>query len=59
MLKGNIGVLFAPSDEPPLAAVASAMADATGTLVSSRQPAGTQPCLDVSVSTIPEPVGSR
>jgi hypothetical protein len=69
MLKGRIGVLDtgvsggeSPLDEPELplfAAVASAIADATGTFVSSRQPAGTHPCLTRSVSTMPEPVGSR
>lgn len=65
MLRGKIGVLDTgepggePDVEPPFAAVASAMAEATGTLVSRRQPAGTQPCLATSVSTTPEPVGSR
>lgn len=65
MLKGRIGVLDTalsgdePEVEPFLAAVASAMADATGTLVSRRHPAGTHPCLTMSVSTMPEPVGSR
>jgi hypothetical protein len=65
MLRGRIGVLDIgvcggdPEDDDPLAAVASAIADATGTLVSSKQPAGTQPCLTMSVSTMPEPVGSR
>ena len=67
MLSGKMGVLEAgvpgadsiEEDEPFFAAVASAMADATGTLVSRRQPAGTQPCLAVSASTIPDPVGSR
>jgi len=48
-----------PDVVPFLAAVASAMAEATGTLVSSRQPAGTHPCLTMSVSTMPDPVGSR
>ncbi len=57
MLKGRMGV-FAGSavTEPPFAA---AIAEATGTLVSRRQPAGTHPCLTMSVSTTPEPVGSR
>jgi len=65
MLKGKIGVLDIgdwggePVVEPAFAAVASAIAEATGTLVSSKQPAGTQPCLTISVSTIPDPVGSR
>ncbi len=75
MLSGKIGVfpagviggepelLLAVEDDVSkpfvLEAVASAIADATGTLVSSRHPAGTHPCLDISVSTIPEPVGSR
>lgn len=66
MLSGNIGVRTtdgeAGGDEELLdafAALASAIADATGTFVSRRQPAGTQPCLDVSVSSIPDPVGSR
>jgi hypothetical protein len=67
MLRGKIGVLVTEGDmggdnEDPLdifAAFASAMADATGTFVSRRQPAGTQPCLLVSVSRTPEPVGSR
>ncbi len=39
--------------------VASAMADATGTFVSSRQPAGTHPCFVGSGSTRPDPAGSR
>lgn len=65
MLKGRMGVLESAANgisEDPAAlesAVASAIADATGTFVSSRQPAGTQPCFEVSVSTTPEPVGSR
>lgn len=64
ILSGRIGVLemgVCGGDEldDPLAAVASAIAEATGTLVSRRQPAGTQPCLTMSVSTMPEPVGSR
>lgn len=62
MLNGKIGVLFSEMSEDPdalAAAVASAIADATGTFVSSKQPAGTHPCFEVSVSTIPEPVGSR
>jgi hypothetical protein len=65
MLNGKMGVLETgelggdPVAEAPFAAVASAIADATGTLVSSRHPAGTQPCLTMSVSTMPEPVGSR
>lgn len=65
MLSGKIGVLDIgdcggeEQDGEPFAAVASAIADATGTLVSSRQPAGTQPCLLVSVSTTPDPEGSR
>ena len=65
MLRGKIGVLeinvFGDDSEvePFLAAVASAIAEATGTLVSRRQPAGTQPCLTISVSTMPDPVGSR
>lgn len=75
MLRGRMGVLPAGviGGEPELLlavddevskpfvfdAVASAIADATGTLVSSRHPAGTHPCLDISVSTIPDPVGSR
>jgi hypothetical protein len=65
MLSGKIGVLDTgelgddPDVEAPFAAVASAIADATGTFVSSRHPAGTQPCFTISVSTIPEPVGSR
>lgn len=65
ILSGRIGVLEMgvcggdPELDDPLAAVASAIAEATGTLVSSRQPAGTQPCLTISVSTMPEPVGSR
>ena len=65
MLNGKIGVLEIgelggdPFAEAPFAAVASAIADATGTFVSSRHPAGTQPCLTMSVSTMPEPVGSR
>lgn len=64
MLRGRIGVLDAgvwggvPFD-PVLAAVASAMADATGTLVSRRHPAGTHPCFTISVSITPEPLGSR
>jgi len=67
MLNGKIGVFVVDGDaggdiEKPFdafAALASAIADATGTFVSSRQPAGTQPCLLVSVSRTPEPVGSR
>lgn len=67
MLRGKIGVLDEEGDaggdiDEPLdnfAALASAIADATGTFVSRRQPAGTQPCLLVSVSRTPEPVGSR
>lgn len=66
MLNGRMGVLemgvwggLLPLDGPPFAAVASAIADATGTLVSRRHPAGTHPCLTMSVSTMPEPVGSR
>jgi len=63
MLSGKIGVLDAGDGigepNPECFAVASAMAEATGTLVSSRHPAGTQPCLLVSVSTTPDPVGSR
>ena len=64
MLRGRIGVLLVMGEcggepESDFLAVASAMAEATGTLVSSRQPAGTQPCLLVSVSTMPDPVGSR
>lgn len=71
MLSGNIGVRAmngdnggvpadgADPDREDAAALASAIADATGTLVSRRQPAGTQPCLLVSVSRTPEPVGSR
>lgn len=67
MLNGRMGVFDTGVDggEPLtiavllLAAVASAIAEATGTLVSSRHPAGTHPCLTISVSTIPEPVGSR
>jgi len=63
MLKGKIGVLETglpgePVVVPFLAAVASAIAEATGTFVSRRHPAGTQPCLTMSVSTMPEPVGS-
>ena len=64
MLSGRIGV--APGgveggdiDVTPILAVASAMAAATGTFVSNKQPAGTQPCFDVSGSTRPEPAGSR
>lgn len=57
MLKGKMGVLDeSPGPELPFA---SAIAEATGTFVSNRQPAGTHPCLTVSASTIPEPVGSR
>ena len=41
----------------PFLAVASAIAKVTGTLVSRRRPAGTQPCLIISVSTMPGPVG--
>lgn len=62
MLSGKIGVLFSETSEDPealAAAVASAIADATGTFVSNKQPAGTHPCFEVSVSTTPEPVGSR
>jgi len=64
MLNGKMGVLDGETSpftegDPPLAAVASAIADATGTLVSKRHPAGTQPCLTISVSTTPEPEGSR
>ena len=64
MLNGKIGVFETgvsgvALDDPCLAAVASAIAEATGTFVSRRHPAGTQPCLTISVSTIPEPVGSR
>jgi len=66
ILSGKIGVLAADGDaggdnEPfnAFAALASAIADATGTFVSSRQPAGTQACLLVSVSRMPEPEGSR
>ncbi len=63
MLRGKIGVLDAgvpgTSVELLFAAVASAMAEATGTFVSRRHPAGTQPCFAVSESTMPEPVGSR
>lgn len=63
MLSGKIGVFEAgvsgSSAELFFAAVASAMAEATGTLVSKRQPAGTQPCFAASGSTIPDPVGSR
>lgn len=63
ILRGRMGVFDAGIvGEPPfraLAAFASAIAEATGTLVSSRQPAGTQPCLLVSVSRTPVPDGSR
>lgn len=62
MLNGKIGVLFSETSDDPealAAAVASAIADATGTFVSNKQPAGTHPCFEVSVSTTPEPVGSR
>lgn len=68
MLSGKMGVRAAEgdvgedNDDDPLDAfnaLASAIADATGTFVSSKQPAGTQPCLLVSVSKIPDPVGSR
>lgn len=63
ILSGKIGVFDAgvssASVELLFAAVASAMAEATGTFVSKRQPAGTQPCFAVSGSTMPEPVGSR
>lgn len=65
MLRGKIGVLEIVSDgeskdlEARFAAVASAIADATGTFVSSKQPAGTHPCLLASTSTMPAPVGSR
>lgn len=47
-----------PSVGVPLA-FASAIADATGSFVSNRHPAGTQPCLDVSASIWPVPTGSR
>lgn len=71
ILRGNIGVRAMNGEDGGVpdedadavredpAALASAIADATGTLVSRRHPAGTQPCLLVSVSRIPEPVGSR
>lgn len=63
ILSGKIGVFDAgvsgASAEPFFAAVASAMAEATGTFVSKRQPAGTQPCFAVSGSMTPDPVGSR
>ena len=64
MLSGKMGV-FEAGDEggdpfaEARAAFASAMAEATGTFVSKRQPAGTHPCLLVSGSRIPFPVGSR
>ncbi len=59
MLKGNIGVFeTGVVGEGPFAAFASAIAEATGTLVSSRHPAGTHPCLLVSGSRTPEPDGS-
>ena len=64
ILRGKIGVFVVDGDvggveDDAFAAFASAIADATGTFVSSRQPAGTHPCLLVSVSKTPEPVGSR
>lgn len=65
MLRGRMGVFPAGDDGAELIpfdiprVVASAIAVATGTFVSSRHPAGTQPCLDVSGSTKPDPAGSR
>jgi hypothetical protein len=67
MLNGRIGVFDTgvsggePGlEEPgPVLTVASAIADATGTFVSKKQPAGAHACLVPSLSTIPEPVGSR
>src|SRR5712671_3646732 len=64
MWRGRMGVLVLKAGEVgselgPEALLASAKAVATGIRVSRRHPAGTQPCLLVSESTIPVPAGSR
>lgn len=57
MLRGKIGALAPVFDEAD--AMASVIVDATGITVSRKQPSGTQRRIDVSVPTMPAPVGSR
>lgn len=60
MLSGRIGVFETGTVDCDLVAdAASSMAVDTGTFVSSRQPAGTQPCFEASASIAPLPSGSR
>ena len=56
--EGDVG----HGDEDPsvkFSTLASAIADANGTFVSRRQPAGVKPSLLVSVLMMPAPVGSH